>query len=82
MIKVLIWIQDKVFNFTFIASLSVVSLIWTICLIIDNKRQDEEINYLMEQVLILTITDNDLYKNQNELIDRLLDGLESLKKQK
>ena len=76
MIKVLIWIQDKVFNFTFIAS------VWIFVLIVDNKRQDEEINYLMEQVLILTITDNDLYKNQNELIDRLLDGLESLKKQK
>ena len=74
--KVLIWIQDKVFNFTFIAS------VWIFVLIVDNKRQDEEINYLMEQVLILTITDNDLYKNQNELIDRLLDGLESLKKQK
>ena len=76
MIKVLIWIQDKVFNFTFIAS------VWIFVLIVDNKRQDEEINYLMEQVLILTITDNDLYKNQNKLIDRLLDGLESLKKQK
>ena len=76
MIKVLIWIQDKFFNFTFIAS------VWIFVLIVDNKRQDEEINYLMEQVLILTITDNDLYKNQNELIDRLLDGLESLKKQK
>lgn len=74
--KVLIWIQDKFFNFTFIAS------VWIIGLIFDNKRQDEEINYLMEQVLVLTITDNDLYNNQNELIDRLLDGLESLKKQR